>query len=291
MATKRHINSLTCVSCAFLWLNVFILVGCAPQIKKPMQVCPGKDSATDVLSFLELNLQNAVSFRANGRCRLRYYAEDKEHNEDFAVKLWVNPPTGIYLQGDVAFNPKGIVLGSNEHEFWLSIKPKEVSSYWWGWWSEQSHLQNLMVSPKLVLEALGIAKLGGDEDWSLSNEDGFDILTKRDEQGVIIKKVHIYNCDYTVRKIEYFDVNGEAGVVTELDNYKEVLKGFFVPAVIKVSNVAQDSEGDYVIITLGSIKSTSFNQKQRDFLFNRPEPRGFKHIYRIVDGETIEQTQ
>jgi len=272
--------------------TILILTGCAPEIRRPTRICPGAESADEGLSILGRQSQNAVPLKANGQCRLQYYTEGKRHSENFPVKLWANPPAEIYLQGDVAFDPKGVVFGSNERQFWLSIKPKEVSSYWWGWWSEQSHLQNLMVSPKLVLEALGIAELGGVvEDWSLSNEDGFDILTRRDERGVIIKRVHIYNCDHTVRKIEYFDVSGEAVVVTELDRYKEVLEGFFVPAVIKVSNVTKDSEGDYVIITLGSIKPDSFTQKQRDFLFNRPEPRGFKHIYRIVDGEIIEQTQ
>ena len=74
------------------------------------------------------------------------------------------PPVEIYMQGDVAFDPKGIVLGSNEEEFWLAVRLKEVSGYWWGRWSEESRPEKLMISPRLVLEALGVAAVGDDRE-------------------------------------------------------------------------------------------------------------------------------
>ena len=101
---------------------ILIFSGCAAQIQKPVRVCPGKESIAESLSSLRLRLENAVPLKANGQCLLQYYAEDrKPKKENFPVKLWVNPPVEIYMQGDVAFDPKGIVLGSNEDEFWLAV--------------------------------------------------------------------------------------------------------------------------------------------------------------------------
>jgi len=247
----------------------------------------------NLLSVLRSRSENATPLKANGQCRLQYHIEDdnKPKKENFPVKLWVNPPAEIYLQGDIAFDAKGIVLGSNEDEFWLSMKPKEISSYWWGKWSQKSSLGKLTINPKLLLEALGIATVGSEENWSLSNEGPFDVLTKRNEQ-TGIQKIYISNCDYLIRKIEYFD-EGQVVVVTELDKYKEVSKDFFAPSVIKIVNQTGDGDKDSDSITLNlkSIKPANFSERQRKVLFARPQPRGFEHIYKIVDGNMIEQPQ
>jgi hypothetical protein len=270
---------------------MLIFAGCAAQIQKPVRVCPGKESIAELLSSLRVQLENAVPLKANGQCLLQYYAEDrKPKKENFPVKLWVNPSVEIYMQGDVAFDPKGIVLGSNEDEFWLAIKLKEVSGYWWGRWSEKDYPEKLMIGPRLVLEALGIAAVGDIESWSLSKEGAFDVLTKQ-EGGAETKKIYINNCDYLVRRIEYFDDDGRATVVTELDKYKELIKGFFVPTFIKIINRTDSNKEDSVQITLSSVKPANFTDKQRKRLFIRPQEQGVKHIYKIVDGNIIEQPQ
>ena len=278
---------------AAILLPAVILAGCAPRMQKPMQVCPGAESAVDALSLLRLRLENTVPLKANGQCRLQYYAEGKPHKENFPVKLWANPPAQIYIQGDVAFDPKGIVVGSNEEEFWLSIKLKEVSSYWWGRWSEGAFSEKLMISPKLVLEALGIAEVGGGGNWSLSNEGAFDVLTKRDSRGVVIKKVYIFNCDHLVSKIEYFDANGQAVAIIRLYEYEEMSERFSTPTVIEITSGTAESAVDSVSITISlkSIRPAEFTDKQRRRLFTRPEPRGFKYIYKIVGDNIIEQPQ
>jgi len=275
----------------FVVAVILILAGCAPRMQEPMWVCPGKESATEALSILRSRSQNTVPMKANGQCLLKYYVEGKPYKENFPVKLWVSPPNRIRLQGDVAFNPKGIVLGSNEDEFWLVMKPKEIRSYFWGQWAEGNCLEKMMISPELVLEALGIVEVSGEEDWSLSNEGVFDVLTKRNEQNGVIKKMYVYSCDYLVRRIEYFDANGQALVIAELGKYKEVSKGFFVPAVIKIVRRTDGDSEDSFKITLGSVKPVNFSEKQKRLIFARPKPRGFKHIYKIIDGEMIEQPQ
>jgi hypothetical protein len=270
---------------------ILIFSGCAAQIQKPVRVCPGKESIAESLSSLRLQLENAVPLKANGQCLLQYYAEDrKPKKENFPVKLWVNPPVEIYMQGDVAFDPKGIVLGSNEDEFWLAVRLKEVSGYWWGRWSEESRPEKLMISPRLVLEALGIAAVGDIESWSLSKEGAFDVLTKQ-EGGSETKKIYIKTCDYLVRKIEYFGDDGRAAIIMELDKYKEISKNLFVPSIVKIVNRTDSNKEDSVQITLSSVKPANFTDKQRRRLFIRPQAQGFKHVYKIVDGNIIEQPQ
>lgn len=272
--------------------GILILVGCAPEIRKPVEICPGKGSVAEAVSALQSHSQNIVPLKANGQCLLEYYVEGKRkpQKEKFSVKLWVNPPVEIYLQGDITLVPKAIVLGSNEEVFWLSIRPKEISTYWWGKWSEQDSSETLMINPKTLLEALGIAAVDVQGNWSLSNEGAFDILTKR-ERGVVIKKIYVYSCDYLVRKIEYFDVYGQVAGVAELDKYKQVLEGFFVPGGIKIIGRAADNPEDSLSVTLDlrSIKATKITGKQQSVLFNRPQPRGIKRLIRIIGGKWIEQ--
>ncbi|MFA5239192.1 MAG: hypothetical protein WC476_05720 [Phycisphaerae bacterium] len=266
---------------------ILIFSGCSVR----MRVCPGRESAAESLSVLRLQGENAVQFKASGSCLLQYYAADKKtKKENFPVKLWVNPPAEIYVQGDVAFDPKGIVFGSNEGQFWLAIKLKEISSYWWGAYTRQSSFEKLMINPRLVLEALGLVALQDEQGWSLSNQGAFDVLTKQ-QAGVKTGKIYINNCDYLVRKIEYFDVNGSKAAVVEVDKYKKISENFFVPRTVKITNPAAERAGDCISVSfnLESAKPADFTQKLRNRIFNRLKPEGFRHIYKIVNGKIIEQ--
>ncbi|MHC4068221.1 MAG: hypothetical protein ACYS18_05000 [Planctomycetota bacterium] len=269
-----------------------ILWGCAPQEQIAKRECPGAISAAESVSNLELQSEKAVSVKANGQCLLHYYDEEaKLQKENFAVKLWVNPPSEIYLQGDVALNAKGIVLGSNAEEFWLVIRPKEISGYWWGKWDEQENLAKVLINPKVLLEAVGVSEVSCRDSWSLSKEGGLDVLTKRNGS-VESRKVYVDTCDYLVRRIEYFDLKGQRVLVAELDRYKEVVEGFSVPRFIRIVNESSNSEDSLEItLNLKPAKKMSFNKKQQAALFSRPEPRGFEHVYKVVGGNTIEQTE
>jgi len=278
----------------FITAAILILAGCAREIQKPIEVCPGKESVSEVLAALQSNSQNIVSLKAYGQCRLHYYIEgkNKPSSENVNVKLWINPPFEIYLQGDAALVPKAIVLGSNEQEFWLSLRPKEISTYWWGQWSQQDSSEKLLINPKTLLDALGIVQVDAEENWILSNDGTFDILTKQDRDRVI-KKMYIYSCDYRVGKIEYFDSNGEFATSAELADYQEVSEGFFVPALITINTHAKNKAEDSlsIILNLKSVQPTIITEKQQNVLFNRPQPRGFKDEYRIVNGRWIKQSQ
>ena len=278
----------------YIPVGIMILAGCESRIRQPTKICPGKDSVTDALAALQLQSRNVVPLRANGQCRFEYYVEGKKkpQRENFNVKLWVNPPVEIYMQGDKALVPKAIVLGSNEKEFWLSISPKEISSYWWGNWSEQDLSKGLVINPRTLLESLGIGEEESQHNLSLSNEGPYDIISKR-QQDVVIKKIYIYSCDYRVRKIEFFNRDGQVVAGAELDKYKEVSDGFFVPSLIKVTTYSQET-GEFslsVTLDLSTVKPATITEPRRNVLFKLPPPRGFTNVYRIVNGKWFKQDQ
>lgn len=269
---------------------LLVLTGCAPKIQKPLLICPGKNSAPEALVALRLRSLNMVSLYARGKCRLQYYDNAKKRKEDLTVRILVKSPAEIYLRGDMSLLSKAIILGSNKSEFWLAVKPKEISTYWWGQWSELDSSESLLINPKTLLEALGIAEIDMQADWSLSNEGPFDTLTKRDK-GVVIKKIYIYCCDYSIRKIEYFDTDGQITARAELEEYKQISEALFVSSRIKVTTVGRRKEDSISItIDLGSIKPQKITEKQSDF-FNPVPIQGFKHVLRLENGRWVEQTQ
>jgi len=273
---------------------ILVFAGCTSEIRKPKKICPGKDSVVEALAALQSHSQNVVPLRANGQCRLEYYIEGKEklQRENFNVRLWVNPPVELYLQGDKALVPKAIILGSNEQEFWLSLRPKEISTHWWGNWPEQDLSEGLVINPRTLLESLGIGEAETQRGWSLSNEGPYDIIAKR-EQDVVIKKIYVFSCDYRVRQIEFFNRDGKAIALAELDKYKEVSDGFFIPSLIKVTTYAQETGETSLSITLDlkSIKPAKITEPRRKALFKLPQPRGFTNVYRIVNGKWFKQDQ
>ena len=275
-----------------VFVAIFFLSGCGPQRREPKPVLSIQESAAEALSVLRSRSQHTGPLKANGQCLWQYYSNGKRRKENFAVRLWVNPPAEVYLQGDVGFNPRGIVLGSNASEFWLLIKP-ELSRYSWGKWSEQDTSSGLMVVPKTLNEALGIVEVVDEKSWSLSKEGGFDVLIRRNDKGGIAKKMYINRRDYLIRKIEYFDVNGNVLALAELDKYKDVTEDFFVPTVIKIMMYGEDGaeDSDSITLNLKSVKSDSFDEERRKIFFNRPKMKGYKHFYRIINGRMIEEPQ
>jgi hypothetical protein len=270
-----------------LLLLVLFFAGCAAQ---PMRHCPGKTTAAEAIEVLKSRREKIAPIRATGQCLLRYHVEGKVHKENFPVKLWVNPPYEIYLQGDVAFDATGLVFGSNADEFWFWLKPKEVSSYWSGKWSQAGIFDGLAVSPVIVLEAFGSVDMSRG-DWTLSRDGSSDLLILRNDRGVILQKIYIETCDYVVKKIERFDESGDIYLKAEFAGYEKAAEGFLTPLRIKIVAVSEEGGEDFADISLSSVKTTELSGQQRQRLFVRPLPRGFNHIYQVIDGKAIEQEQ
>ncbi len=222
-----------------LWvvgLGTLVVGGCVTRPPKPkLQVCPGKATVDEALQTLTARAQSAVPVWASGHAVLTYHAPDKKKPErhSLTIVLRFEPPARIYLQGSVTAVPKAVILGSNEEEFWLALRPKEISSYYIGRWQDVRDFEGLVMSPRVVLEAVGIVNVPGTEPnpalWKLENKGPYDILTQRDESGRPVRRLHVYACDYSVREIEYFDRRGKVVAVAQLDGYEPVVPTFQVP--------------------------------------------------------------
>jgi len=271
-----------------LLLVTLIFVGCAARTRQPVRPCAGKTTA-EAIGILNQRRQQAGPIRAAGRCLLRYHLQGKSHKESFPVKLWVNPPDEVCLQGDIAFDAAGLVLGSNIDEFWFWLKPKEVSTYWWGSWSQAVAWNRLALSPAMMLEGFSAADIR-DGDWTLTRIGDFDVLVLRGERGNILKRVYVEPCNYVVAKVEHFDSAGGIVARAEFADHKQVAEGFLVPAIIRITALVDDGSEDSVEISLVSVRTTQLNDQQRQRLFARPPPRGFDHVYKTIDGDVVEQT-
>jgi hypothetical protein len=290
---------------------VVLISGCAKQVVKPVRICPGRETAQEALDALKAQARSIKPFKARGQCLAHFYEQvkdhQKEHKEEFTVRLWLSPPSRFRFWGDIAFNARGLDIGSNENEFWVAAKPKEIgNSFFWGKWSEQGKPGNLKLSPEILLEGFGMIDCNEQALWSLEKQGNSDVLVKKqddlDSTGspqVVTKKFYIERCDYRIERVEYFSDQGILTVV-ELGEYKQFFENMVLPTRIIIKNslagakpsAAQRNDGseDSFRIVLNDVQPFEATDNNRKIIFGRPEePKGFEHIYRIVDGKAIEQ--
>ena len=272
---------------------VMFIGGCAAPGRPRLPICPGKVTVDEALAALVARAQQAVPFRGSGQILLTYHEPDsskaKRHN--LPMSYLFNPPWDTYIQGAIAADQKAVIMGSNQDSFWLALRPKEMSSFYLGRWTEARNIEGLMMSPKVILEAFGIVqdKEPNTGQWSLKNEGAFDILTERDATGRLVKRVHVYACDYLVSKIEYFDSRQKVAAVAEMGRYKPVAGDFRVPTRILVSTTGPTKRTDSIDITLTSTKAWEVKQKQREVFFNPRDSDKFEHRYTLVDGQWVQE--
>jgi hypothetical protein len=261
-------------------LVLLLVAGCASKWKVPSRVCPGKENIEQCLNALLDHSQGIGSFQCTGT----FHVRSTDTKQGLIGKVWVKPPDKLYVQGAVGLNPKAITLGSNASEFWLSIKP-EVSSYWWGKWSEQSNLDSLLVNPQILLEAFGAIHIDTNEAWLMRHEGAFDLLEKKDVEGRVQKRIYIYCCDYQISKIEYLDENETPTLVTELYKYERLKDSSYLPQLIRITKHPGEAHDELVLeFELNSARP----RELKDVIFRR-RPRGsLKHEFRVINGRFIE---
>jgi hypothetical protein len=267
-------------------LLVCVLSGCKPgPIQPPIvtAVCPGKTDMAEAIEVVKANSKNIITLKADGECMMQYHSDDgKEHKERFPVKIRIVPPNRIYVQGGPLFMPNAILVGANEEEFWAWLKPDKMSTYWWGRLRQmRSCVDVLALNPYNMLQALGVVVIDDMEGWSLWNKSVFDVLEKRNPSGTTSQRIFIHCCDYLVRRIEYYNASGRAVLIIMLDQYRQISRGFSAPKSIKIYRISEDGKNDFIDVKLNSIQPAKFSGKQLDFMFSRPKPKGFKHVFRV----------
>jgi hypothetical protein len=289
----------------FLWalaLGILLAGSCAPQ-PEPLRICPGKATVAEALQTLEMRAARAVPLRAHGQAVLTYHVPDKNRVErhNVPMQLLFAPPADIYIQGSVGVDGKAIIMGSNERDFWLALRPKEISSYYVGQWREVRDFEGLMVSPRIVLEAMGLVTepntVVDEKQWTLKYERPCDVVTRRDSAGRPVKRLYIYACDYSIRRIEYFDRRGKVVAVAQLRGYKPVEQGagssaaggrvtepFDVPTRIDVVATGPEGQKDSIVMEIRSATMTRINERQRQLYLNPPPADRYEHVYHWEDG-------
>jgi hypothetical protein len=124
-----------------LGMAVIVVAGCAAP---SLPTCPGKAGADEALRALSARAGQAVTFRAGGQCRLAYHVPDERGVKRYSLALplvWFCPPSDMYIRGSITADPKVVIIGSNQEEFWLALRPKEISSYYWGRWDQAANAE------------------------------------------------------------------------------------------------------------------------------------------------------
>ena len=287
MRRIRQLSWLFAAACLVL------AAGCATP--GPMTICPGKANVAEALQALGARAEQAVSLRSRGaQCRLNYYDpdNDKQSRHRVALDLWFDPPSGLYIQGSIGVEQKAVIVGSNAEEFWLALRPKEISAYYWGRWDQAANVEGLIINPRLVLEAVGIVvrpDAAADSGlWSLANDGPYDILTLRSEAGGVRERVYVYACDYLVHKIEYFNPDGRVIAVMELEDYKPLPEsGFEVPKRIHVTTMSADDHEDSIDVRFSLWEKYKLSPPAiRKYLTRDPsDMERFERVYRYDDGQ------
>jgi len=279
---------------ALLLIGVaLLLAGCATGPER-LTVCPGKSGVEEALQTLTAQAKAAVPLQAKGEAFLTYYVPDKKtpQRQNLLLQLRFDPPMDIYILGGVSVDARVVVMGSNEKQFWLALLPKEVSSYYLGEWDEVRDFEGLLMSPQVVFEAFGYLAGPGNEPnvahWTLANKGPYDILTQQDETGRMVKRVHVYACDYRIHKIEHFDADGKAIAVAQFGGYESV-EGFPVPTKIRIISTTPDGRKDTTEISLSNPKTATFNDRQRKAFFSPPEEDRYENVYRYEAGQWVPQ--
>jgi len=265
-----------------------LITGCAGHAARRVGRCEGMGSAAAYRSVLTATAADAVSLKAGGRCVLEYRDGGKLRKESFPVKLWADPPAGIYLQGDVAFDPRAVEAGTNEQEFWLSVKAAGTKAYWWGRWPFHAG-GDLMFDPALLREALGLGPTADDGNYMiLHRQADFDVLVRKSPNGPE-KRIYVDTCNYRMRKIEYL-AHGEVAASAAMSEYKPVAGDFYVPTVLSLTAFDRNGPAAIIQIKLDSVKPAAITGRQAERMFSRPEPRGIEDVYLIVEGRAIPQS-
>lgn len=276
--TWRHLR----IACQWGGLGLMLwLGGCSGQGAKAPETCPGKATVEEALATLSFHVSQARPLYINGQCRLDFVDEKgKERPFNLPVKLWMEPPFDMYMQGHAAPGPRGLVsLGSNQEEFWLSIRP-EINTYWWGTWKEASQAGRLQISPRVVLEALGMVDFQDASRWRLENRDGRDVLSEVDASDSIVKQISVNPCDYLVYKIVYLDEFGVPRVMVDLDGYVKLTKTFSLPTRVRITNYLGGEVTDRLRLSLtrDGMQEKTFSERLRAKIFIRPKPRGYDKV-------------
>ena len=282
MDIRYQKNIFHCIG--LLLISMLVLgAGCAQQLIPPVKKCHGKETIGELTAVVNQRTSGLAAMQAGGTCRILWYdSKGKRHPENLDIKLRFYPPDRLYFRGD-RLGIEVVRVGTNHDDFWLRLKPKEISAYWSGKRLDIQNCSNqLWINPNSLLEALGVINV--DSNWVFSKEGQFDVLTRPGAEGRTVKKIHFNRCDYLPAKIEYFDDTGGLAVVVTQTEYTHTKDGIILPTKISIIHEDGNGTGTSVDITLKNVKLYQPTEKKLKGLFRPPSSKGFEHIFKLDDN-------
>ena len=247
--------------------------------EEPQLVVTGKNSVAEAGSVLEEHRLQMIPVDASGELFYKEYAggKRKENLKFTGAQLRFVPERWMYFRANNLFG-EAIRLGSNDEEFWLRMKPKEVNRYWSGSWDRLENCrEQLLLSPKAMLEALGLISI--DSSWKIVNQPGVDVLVKYDGAGLPLKMIYIRTSDYLIDKIEYYGKGIFVAVEVKLSKYKQIEGKVSVPGNIMITSFDEGVVQSTMEVKFKSIKR--FEPTKKDLSGRLFKPVGFKGIGKV----------
>ena len=283
---RQGVLRLAAAAIATLW---FASAGCEPALQDgpipPLEPARGKADISEAIAALEAHRARIGPLRAGGNARVEFYEPDgqKRPPENPNIQVRLVPPDLLFFRGEILGNEL-VRFGTNSTQFWFRIKPKEVSSYWWGLRETARKCRGGgVLNPESVLEALGIVEV--DPSWTFQGVRGYDVLTLFDEAGVPVKRVYIDWRDYLVKRIEYYDVYGELAVVAAMSGYGENTDGIPVPTQIDIVYMRGIEGSLSISMKLRDVRRFQPTEAQlRGELFALPPKDGSENVYVLADS-------
>lgn len=274
-------KTLKLVSLAVIIFCMSFMAGCTTIIED-VRICDCSDVQLGNVETSKLS-----NFKINGKFELKFRSGDDKINESYSIKMFYSGPSELYLQADHLVLNRAIILGGSKNEYWAWIRHNEISSYWYGNWDSGCSLSAnaLIISPAIILEAMGLADCGYHLIWS--KEDGYAVATENVESWT---KKYYYNCcePKSLAKIEYYK-DGEMVYDCLLSDYFQV-QGGKLPGNIRLTLYGNDEAKGFAKIYFkpDSFALKSYSDKFRNKYFTRPDPKNTRRIYEILDnGQTV----
>ena len=109
----------------------------------------------------------------------------------------------------------------------------------------------------------------------------YDILTKADGEGNVVKTIRIRACDYQVVGIEITNPEGTETVQVRMDRYAATEQGLSVPTIIEAEHRTEGEVDAKLRVELRNVKRFEMKPKQ-ERLFARPPEDHYEEVYRLA---------
>ncbi|MBW8036613.1 MAG: hypothetical protein FVQ79_13555 [Planctomycetes bacterium] len=266
---------------------VLMLSGCGvtPVIDEPRTIVIGKSSIAEAGAALDEYRLRMVPIWASGQLFYKEFVggKRKEHLKFNPANLRFIPDRRMYFGANLVIGGEAIRLGSNDEEFWLRMRPKEVDRYWSGNWKQLENCrEQLLLSPKVMLEALGVISV--DSSWRIVNQPGIDVLVKYDGVGLPLKKIYVRTSDYLIDKIEYYGKGILVAVEVKLSGYKKIADNVSVPGNIMITSFDEGAVQSTMEVRFKRIKRFEPSAKQLRVLFKPADSKGIENVYRLNEN-------